>query len=180
MKTLLFTLIAFLCYSTSLHAQAKDYVDFKLELLKDGEKPTYFKATLTNKTDYNMVLSVNKYCLTSEVELTTMEKYCNDKQLILDSFATFSDAIPHWISLAPHSTCDIELPLFVSTYDLSVNRGILPSVKSKAKEAKKARVYLNDVYISLLKEPLTSETITLYSNWVDVDGASIAELYWKE
>ena len=37
-----------------------------------------------------------------------------------------------------------------------------------------------DVYISLLKEPLTSETITLYSNWVDVDGASIAELYWKE
>ncbi len=180
MKTLLCTLIAFLCYGTSLCAQAKDYVELKLELVKNVEKPSCFKATLTNKTDCDMLITVNKYCLASEVEFAGMENYCNDGQLILDSYDKYPEGIPLWIQLDPHSTCDIELPLFVSTYGLVLNRGILPSVESLTKEAKRARVYLKNIDVSLVKLPLTSEVITLYSNWVDVDGAFIAELYWQE
>lgn len=178
MKTLLCILIVLLCYDTSLYAQAKDYVDFKLELVKNGEKPSCFKATLMNKTDYNMVILAGKYCLASEVEMQNKVIWSLDNQLILDSYATYSEVLPVYIKLTPHSTCNIEMPLVVSSYDLVVNKGVLPLSELKLRKVQRARVYLKDIDISLVRSPLTSETITIYSNWVDVDGVSIAKLYW--
>ena len=180
MKTIVCLLITLFCYNECLYSQEvknidyEQWMDFTLELAYENGKPSEFIARLTNKTPNDLILILDKYCLSSEVELVDKNVIHFDNQLVLDAYVRQISPVPILIGIKPEVTYSFEIPLVIGSYGVIDNKGVLPASESFLRKSKRARICLKNVEGSIIMDDSVTfgEKKDVYSNWVDIKNVS--------